>query len=196
MIATGQPTKYTEPRTITIRRVVEEYLRETSTSEDTYADNVKLWYHKLVPHPNRRVLKFHETGDTGADLEANGQLLGRCLRKNAVRFPADLEEAVVMALPERYRFPLVRELSARYGLLAVPIPESGNTKHTATQLQKLMDGFGKSIEALAPVVADGVVDDKDLKAARAALPKLEQLLAEVEYWRQACQGVVLEHEED
>lgn len=196
MICNGHPIKYTEPRTITIRRVVEEFLRETATAEDTFADNVKEQYHALVPNPKRRTLKFHETDDVSADMEANGQLLGRCLRKDSVRFPADLEEAVVAALPPQYRFPLMRELAARYGLLAVPIPEANNTTHTATQLQKLMDGFGKSVEALAPVVADGVVDANDRKAAKAALPKLEQLLAEAEYWRQALVGVVLEHEED
>lgn len=60
----------------------------------------------------------------GAD-DANAKKLDRWLTGKSGDLPADLEEHVVNALPEPYRSDCIRELSARYGLLAVQTPEAG-----------------------------------------------------------------------
>lgn len=166
-----------EPRSHTIGRHVRDALRHSGLTELAFATAVVEAYHSRVALHERGV-EFHSgtTVDQMLDAQrANAQLLRRMLA-GQVRMPVDMEEAVVLSLPEPYRRRLLSELAGRYGLLAVPMPSDDAVKqHQA--LADLSREFGEAIERLAPMLADGHIDASDAALAPAALRELHDLAA-------------------
>lgn len=151
-------------RTAAIATHVEHALRHARLSSETYADEVRRQYHERTPEA-ARVVQFQNPD--GADdpyraLRHNAQTVRRYLGlcEQPIRLLADLEEAMVLALPEPYRSECLRELAARYGLLAARMPgvERGGA---ALSLADLMRETAEVVEAVAPLVADGLVDSFD-----------------------------------
>jgi len=167
-----------EPRSDVVRRHVNNCFRADKTvTEENFADEVKGIYHDRVSNTADRVVHFHEGGDASKVLAANAQLLFRMI-KGAVKFPADIEEAVVLALPEPYQSDCLSELSGRYGLLAAHVPES-SPNSSVTNISHLMKETGEALEAIAPMLSDGVIDKKDAHLAKTALKEINDVLAEL-----------------
>lgn len=180
-----------EPRSITIIRHVQEYLLSTATSREAFADEVKTAYHDLVPDPKARVMQFHEGGEVVRDMKANDQLVARILDRT-VKFPDDMEEAFVYALPEPWQESLLKDLAGRYGLLAVRIPDA--TKGAATKkLSKTLTEVSEMIDSLGPIVEDGKVDGNDRKHAGRALREINDVMAELEGWRSSLSALLEDH---
>jgi len=179
-----------EPRSETIIRHVTQFMMAEKVSEATFANNVKDIYHGRVTNEKARVVRFHEDGDAFEDMKANAQLLFRMMKPAATsRLPVDLEEPIVLALPEERQRNLKAELAARYDLLAAPIPHN-DPEHNVFSLALLLKTTGGTIEALAPVIADGVIDDNDLPHAKKALKEINKSLAELVSWQQAITEVL------
>ena len=114
-----------EPRSQTIARHVREALRHSGLTEQSLAAEVVEQYHRRTSLHERNV-EFH-SGTTTKQIDeaqrANAQLLRRMFG-GLVRMPADLEESIVLALPEPYRRRLLRELAGRHdeqsGVLTPP----------------------------------------------------------------------------
>lgn len=148
----------------------------TRLALETYACDVVGLYEQRTPLHSRH-LQFHGGGrDPYADMRANAQLVRRMLGDEApVRMPAELEEALVLALPEPFRAECLRELCDRYGLLAVRKPPmAGDMTGALRQPAALLREVGEALEALAPVLADGKVSREDDG------PQLRTLLAELD----------------
>lgn len=182
MIARSQILSSHEPRSVTIIRHVTDYLLSTSVSRAAYADDVKNLYHQRIPNPAARCVRFHEGGDAIKDLKANDQLVQRFLQQD-VKFPADIEEAFVLALPPQRRRRCLADLMARYELLAAPIPKA-TTEDASESLSRLLDSTGAVIRAIAPMMADGVVDERDAPHAKKALRTIHSAQAELTGWAQ------------
>lgn len=157
-----------ETRSTTILRHVQAYLLRTSVSEQSYAEEVRRVYHERTPDPKARTLQFHGGGDAYEDMKANGQLVGRILSR-AVRMPVDLEESLVLALPQERQRACWVELAARVGRMSIAHPEDG-VSGVAEDLGRLTSDVGDLLMALSPLLADLKIDHhddlSDLKLAR------------------------------
>ncbi len=164
-----------EPRSHTVLRHVQAHLLASSISVETYAEEVRALYHARVTDPKARVMQFHSGGDAIKDMKANGQLIARILHRT-VKMPVDLEEALVLALPEQPRGACLRELAERYDLLPAAIPHP-TPSDDAANLSGILKETGEAIQALGPIMADGRVDEHDAPHAKRALIEINEALA-------------------
>lgn len=109
-----------ESRSAVITHHVRAALQHSGLSERVYACAVADSYRERTPLQARSV-EFHAGGCYDADARSNAQLLRRML-DGQVRMPIDLEEPLVLSLPEPFRSACLRELAARTGHLAAPLP--------------------------------------------------------------------------
>lgn len=142
-------------------------LRNSSLKMSALAADIVDHYHRTVPLRSRTV-HFHLGGDPYSDAEANEQIVARALFADSVRMPVDLEESVVLSLPEPFRSALQRDLAARLGLLAAPLPRSDGARRDATTSDLLRE-TGELLTQLSTILADGRVDAKDMPHVARAL---------------------------
>ena len=163
-----------EPRHQVIADHVALALSRCSMVERTYAQQVVDIYHQRTPD-SARTLKFHVTNDPYADQRANCQMVRRML-DGAVRMPVEIEEAMVLALPEPYRHHLMGELAQRLGLLAAELPsvDAAGQQH---QVGDLLRDAGDALDKLSKMLDDGVLDERDEAYAHDALVALSHLSA-------------------
>lgn len=160
-----------------IARHVAMALKHSDLTRETYGDDVARIYHERTPLHLRRV-EFHEMtreADPYAVLRANAQLVFRQI-EGVTRLASELEEALVLALPEPYRSACLRELAARYGLLAAAQP----AEHPAglvSQLGGLGREFGEALQALSKTMDDGRLDEADGEHAAEVVAQIDDLIA-------------------
>lgn len=134
----------TETRAQTVERHVREMLHHTSVSLPSFSVMVVAQYHGRTPLAARGVL-FHTDGDAYQCMRANAQIIRRYL-DGEPRLPCELEEALVLAMPEPWQTRCLSELAARYGLLAARIPEKGKAE---TDIAHLFREAGEAGAAIA-----------------------------------------------
>ena len=134
-------------------------LRHTGRTEAEFADAVVALYHARTPL-HARAIEFHGhvAGSDPYDvMRANAQLLMRALKPGGpVRLPVDLEEALVLALPQPYQDECQRELAARLGLLSAPLPVAPDAA-MAQQIKspcELLRRAAAAVERIAPMLED------------------------------------------
>lgn len=156
--------------------------------ERTYAQQVVDIYQERTPD-SARTLKFHVTNDPYADQRANCQIVRRML-DGAVRMPVEIEEAMVLALPDPYRHHLLGELSNRLGLLAAEMPcaDAAGQQH---QVGDLLRDAGDALDKLSKMLNDGVLDERDEVYAHDALVALSHLSARTATLTEAIKQHVL-----
>lgn len=162
-----------ESRSAVITHHVRAALQHSGLSERVYACAVADSYRERTPLHARSV-EFHAGGCYDADARSNAQLLRRML-DGQVRMPIDLEEPLVLSLPEPFRGACLRELAARTGHLAAPLPAATGAGQVRSA-SRLMAETAEAIEALAPLLDDGRIDGAD----RAAIPTALRELLDVE----------------
>lgn len=158
------------------------------TIESLAARAVEL-YESRTPAHARRLLSFQPLGrDPYAALRANALHIRRFLglSEPATRMPVELEEALVLALPEPFRGECLRELAERVGLLAAKVPDpAGDPTLPAAEL---MRECAEVITALAPALRDGRITADELPAVANALGALADVSGAVASLRmQLCQ---------
>jgi hypothetical protein len=190
-----------ESRSETVIRHVNDYLSETTVTRAAYADDVKIALQHVEPDPERRarIIRFHDLSDHNGNgeamLKANDQLVKRIL-SGEVKLLANLEEALVLPLPNERRLACLRDLDARYGLVSAPAPSLQVAASSApADLGRLLETTGKSIQSLAPILADGKVDAKDAPYALTALRNITAALGELVVWQQALTGILSDAKE-
>lgn len=176
-----------EPRARVIAQYVTAHLHSSGTSMEAYADDVALRYN-MTTAPALRSVQFHCGGDTYKRLRANGQVVRRFL-ENEPRMPVDIEEALIFALPDGLKCDALRDLAARVGLLATPLPDASGAKDLF-QVGELVREFGTAVQALSPVLADGRIDAQDAPHLQAAIKEVTQLLEQATALRQRMLDVV------
>jgi len=148
-----------ETRSKLICRRTEQAIKASGLNVLKYASRVAEIYIAAVPQ-FQRCVQFYEPGatlDSAIDAErANGKLVDRFL-KGVVKFPADLEECWIDALPEPHRCDLIRELAWRYGLIGAKLPDIAHHEHIARLADVLADA-GRTAVALAPLFENGKLD--------------------------------------
>lgn len=166
----------TETRSEVLFRFTQRLLHETRCSMEAFAQNVVEEYHKSVP-PASRDVEFKSEGDVFKCAAINAQKLRRYMDVDVnARIPVDLEEAWVRGLPEPYRSECLRDLAARHGLLAVPVP-GASTVTDMQSVSRLSREFGEVLEAIGPMLENGHFGPEDQAHAARAIRELEDLLA-------------------
>lgn len=165
------------PRDAIIAGHVAAAMRHTRLSYEAFAQSVMDHYHASTADTLRNI-QFHPVPRTDPypAMRANAQLVRRMVEGTAVRMPVEIEESVVLSLPEPYRGTCLRELAARYGLLAAEVPKA-TAEGQAASLGALLTRCGQSINALAPMLEDGAITGADAHLAPAALAELDHLIA-------------------
>ena len=181
----------TEPRSEAIARHVREAITtDGRITERSYAERVMQLYHQAVPLHLRRVpFELATTADAVERAQrANAQTIHRFLT-GETRMPVDLEEALIDALPVAIAERCVRALAARRGMLAVPMPSTcgiEQTQRTADLLRSAAD----AVSAIAPMLADGVIDAADRPHAAAALDQLRRVIGDATALHAQISGVM------
>lgn len=161
-------------------------LRKSALTMKAYGQAVADLYMQRTPL-HARTLEFHVSADPYADEEANAQIVKRVVNA-IVRMPTDLEEALVLALPEPFRTACLNDLAARLGLLAAPRPAAEGA-HQVVHLGDLLRDAGETLTALAPMFKDGRIDAHDAPLAKRALQcigETQALLVTIEATIRAC----------
>jgi hypothetical protein len=168
----------TMPRDLVIRRHVELATRH-AVSLETYGQCVAETYLERTPEHERGV-PFRALGrDPYATIRHNAQIVRRMLRmaEPSVRMPVEAEEAFVLSLPEPFRTECLRELAHRVGLLAAPERPRDCRVSALLAPANLMRETAEAIEALAPMLADGIIGPDDAPLAGRVLAELRDVEA-------------------
>ena len=154
-----------------------EAVAQTRGGVVAFADKVADLYEERVPAEHRRAKFKPVVGDLdqiSAAQKANRQTVDRYIRGEVKAFPSCLEEAWVLSLPEPFQEDALRELAGRYGMLPARIrgPHEG-----IASISTVTHEFGDFIRAMAPILADGVINEQDRPYIKSALDELADLQA-------------------
>lgn len=161
-----RPAGMRETRAHAIHAHVLMAIKHTALDQAEFADDVARIYIERTPLHARHIdFHAHQRGVDPYDVRrANEQLLWRMLKPSGpVRMPVEIEEAVVLALPQPYRDECLRELNARYGLLAAAMPVGAGAS-LAEQVKspcELMRKAATAVERIAPMLEDGRIGPED-----------------------------------
>lgn len=162
-----------ECRSAVITHHVRAAIAHSGLSERVFATEVAEAYDQRTPLHARSV-EFRRSRDYDADARANAQLLRRML-DGQVRMPVDIEEPLVLSLPEPFRSACLRELAARTGHLAAPLPTARGAGQAASAA-RLMAETAEAVHVLAEMLTDGRIDEAD----RASIPRALLELSDIE----------------
>lgn len=176
------------PRQLVIYGYTRRMLDETATNAASFAMVLAERYHALVAPDVRQVpLKLGQGDDVFRAMKDNGQILRRYMDGTVKVLPADLEDAWVSALPEPYRSDCERDLARRRGNLCVRLDAIGSG--VVTSVGHLSTEFGELLSAIAPALADGKINEEDLRHARQILDKSDDLITAVLNLRRQLAGL-------
>ncbi len=170
--------QYLPPRQSVIFGYTRRMLDETATNANSFAMAVAERYHAMVAPDVRQVkLRLGEGDALCRAMKDNGQVLRRYMDGTVKVLPADLEDAWVSALPEPYRSDCERDLARRRGHLCVRIDDG--CSNAISSVGELSTEFGELLGAIAPAMADGQINEADLKHALQILNKSDDLISAV-----------------
>lgn len=180
--------KFIEPRMAVVFRWHITCIHETAASEVSMAAEVAELYLSTTPAPLRVVPFRPMVGSTDEMLDAkqhNRQVYRRMIHNETKRVPADIEDALVLALPDVYRQRCERDLAARRGLLAVRRMPShvGGQMVSAGEMTK---EFGELMIAAAPMMLDGDINKADQAVLKQVIAEADDVLAAVKSVRQGA----------
>lgn len=167
------------PRQTVVYGYTRRMLDETATNANTFAMEVAEGYlANTAPDVRQVPFRLGEGDELLKAMKNNSQILRRYMDGTVKALPADLEDAWLMALPEPYRSDCERDLAqrrGRYSMRQLDPTESGQV----VGLGALMTEVGGLCDALAPAVADGVINRDDLPHARRILSKSDDVITAV-----------------
>lgn len=164
-------------RAAVLTKYAKVWLDSTGTSVAKFSEQLAEVYFSNVPESFRkaplRVAPVHgDAEDYYRVLSSNSKAVQRYL-EGEVPIPAELEETWVSVLPREVRDAAVFELCSRYNVLPVLLTEETDIH----ALADLMRDEAAVIESLAPILADGQIDESDKPAAREAILRIRKAAA-------------------
>ena len=171
---------FQESRTETIMRHTEAMFLALRMTPAAWSVDLVAEYHRLVPAAARTV-RFQAEGSTANVLANNGQMVNRLrslYEDNAIRFPADLQEAWVNCLREPYRNACRLDLAMRDGTLYVAIPDLVGCSDLES-VSRVTMAYAGVLHSVAPTMEDFVIDQKDRPLIPPVVRSLDIMLGEV-----------------
>ncbi|UPG86829.1 hypothetical protein L2Y94_05600 [Luteibacter aegosomatis] len=142
-----------------------------------FADRVAEIYLATVPAAYQRVPFRPMVGDIAqitAAQKANRQTVDRYIKGVVLTFPSDLEDAWVAALPGEFQEEALGMLASRHGLLAT---RARGAHEGLAAFSDTLAATAAYAESMAPIVADGTIDERDLPFIKPALLRINTLQA-------------------
>ena len=165
------------------RHIVADYLgrwqRETRASWGTIATNVREIYHHMVGEHDRLVLFSNHT-DVHQRQRLDAQVLRRHLDADE-GLHSDLEEACIIALPDKYRQDCINQINHRLGQHSGPM--LGDEVPAFESMAHISHDFSSVVDSLVPVLADGKLNPSDapyVPAVRVAIQSLQGKLTSLQ----------------
>lgn len=157
------------------------YVHETTASWPAYAADVRAIYERRTPEC-RRLITWNSSRDAYSRMRADAAILRRFdydyeHSTHDTDLPADLEEAMVLALPEDWQKPLLSILAARYGLLAAPIPQQASP---LSGIGSLVREVGQAIHAITESATDGTYNEDEMNNV---VHEIREAMAELTSWQ-------------
>lgn len=181
----------TELRTEVIFRHLRRLVRETGVSVEDYSEDVlRVWMERTSAEARISGHDFRVTTPVFDRMSANGQKIRRWMSSEIKARPSiDVEECLVLGLPEPYQSDCRRDLARRYGLMDVPLPDEAGGDHVSdiAAMGDMAMRFGGLMQALAPILDDGQIDGKDAPLIPHAMDECEKLIAKAIVVRQHLQ---------
>lgn len=165
-----------ETRSQIVFRHMDTFVRRSGSSWPTLAAAVRAQYEARVPESLRRI-EFSHHLDAYERQRLDAQALRRFEDEVKFGLPADIEEACVFGLKDAGYSDfekLLADLADRYGLLAAPQPALAGE---VQDIGRLLKETGEAIQAVAPMLADGRIDERDQPYAKDALGQINDALA-------------------
>ncbi len=184
----GQSYCHCPTRSAVLRVALDRAVAAGATSMAEFALRMVARYLDRTPEHDRIDALRHlpredDTRVYEADREALRKQVSR-MRDGAQRIPADLEEPWMLALPDPWRAEALDALAARHGLLAVPVPDGCGF---LGGFGRYMQAGGQVLEAMQPIVEDGLLNQDDtehlpdaIRALKAHMRDTAALLARLE----------------
>jgi len=166
-----------ETRDEVILRHVERYLRATNTKEEGLALRVHELLLARTPERARVATDFPLAPDLFHVQKEGGQKIRRWRNPEVSARPSiGVEEALVLAIGEPYRFQCVQELTQRLGGFYVPAPSTHapEMKSAADLLKNVSDAIG----AWAELSVDGINANDDPEKLRAGIAEINDVVAD------------------
>lgn len=147
-------------------------------SLESFSETMREVYEEAVPASMRR-LKLSDDANVAKRFEANGKRLRRYADdRTEHQFPLVLLVPFVDAaqrLAPAVGAALKTDICRALGSLYVPLPDV-NAGPDVAKVSKLAKEFGEAISALAPIIEDGVFDERDAPHIRQATEQLDDLI--------------------
>ncbi len=179
------------PRSAVIFAHVRAAVASTGLNLRKMSATIAETYVALV-EPEERTVPFR-SGVTVDDIfkaeKHNAQVMARYMDGTVKVLPADLEDAVVLSLPEPHRSNCERDLARRRSILAVPMPDGTEAGDNACLARVYME-FGQFVESLAPALADGRICEADLPHARRIFNESDDVITAIMALRERVQWLV------
>ncbi|MBV7434519.1 hypothetical protein KRX19_05705 [Cardiobacteriaceae bacterium TAE3-ERU3] len=145
-----------------IEQHISAYLRETGTSQQSFAANVVEQYHATVPEA-QRCIEFSTRDDVFERTKRDAEKVMRYLDGGSCRLPVEIEDALILALPDDRRCALLYALNQRLGCITVGIGQASNDAITP---ETVMKEIGEGLIAMSG--SDVNAQIKELREAAAA----------------------------
>lgn len=162
-----QPT-----RSQLIGELVVAAINATRLTWNSYVEAVVAHYHAHTDVADR-VLQFH-VATTAKDVEPFARLNTQTIKRMLIgehKLVADIEDALIAALPDEWRCRLLTALLDRHGLLLARKPPAlDDAAGQITSACVLMRKTAAAVQAIAPMLENGTIDAED---APHFLPALE-----------------------
>ncbi|MDR7193376.1 hypothetical protein [Luteimonas terrae] len=161
-----------------IGELVMAAINATTLTWNAYVDAVVTHYHDTTQVTDR-ILKFH-VASTADEVEDFARLNTQTVKRMLIgdhKLVADIEDALIAALPEDWRCRLLTALLDRHGLLlARKPPAHADAAGQITTACALMRKAAGAVQAIAPILENGTVDAADAPHLVPALDAVNKVM--------------------
>lgn len=170
--------RFHETRIELVRRIAREAQADRQLVVTAFADTFVILAHTMAAaafdESNLRLPHPTDGAQHEKDRAHNRQIVDRWLRGKVEEFPAEFEEPWVMALPEPARERALLALFDRYDRLPAKklAPDQG-----LSSFSDMLAHAARVTDAMAPIVADGRIDEGDRPHLKPALEAVSHLMA-------------------
>jgi hypothetical protein len=170
--------RFHETKIELIRRIAREAQAERQLVVTAFADAFVGLAHEMAAaafdESNLRLPHPTDGAQHDKDRAHNSQIVDRWLRGAVHEFPAEFEEPWVLALPDQARERAIFELFDRYDRLPAKkhAPDEG-----LSCFSEMLSHVARLADAMAPIVADGRVDEHDLPHLKPALEAVGRVMS-------------------
>lgn len=166
------------PLDILIIKATQDLLRTRGVGHaEPFASDLRDCYEKMVP-AELRTVTWSASQMPSTRLNSDWKHVRRYMERNP-KLPAELVAPWLHCLPEDMRREVLAEWLEQFGCMPARLASVvSTTKSDTSALAALMREVAEAVEAIAPMLDNGVFDQTDIPFARQALLQLSDVISE------------------